>query len=671
MRIKHILFPFAMLALFALPCSALAAANHPFLNAFPTTYEDACGVALRGGLYVSAYYQNAVFTPSAKLSPESESSGPCKIDLDAAGNLYVDNWHSDVVKYSSGELLPEHGTVIDSAESTGLWIEQATGDLYVAHRANVSKYSSAGTLLQTIGTGELEEAYGVAVSEFPETAGEIYVPDAATNTVKIFNSSGTLVNELDGTNTAQGGFTYLKDGEVAVDNNSISPSYGHVFVLDAIGHGLSERPPAVFDEFNSKGAYRGQVTGFTDAEPSGVAIDPNPGATNGDLYITSGNSEGSQVFQYGPTAPAKNLTVLMEGTGHGTVTSSPRGITCGSHCLAEFDEGQSVSLFANPDAHSIFTGWTVTGSEPCPGGEGASCTVLMAKNVEVKATFSEPSQETLTLTANGGGSVTSSPEGISCPSACSEHFAQGRTVTLKATPAAHHRLAGWSGCTVQANPVECKVTMTEAKAVSVSFESIAQLPLSVSLAGTGEGGVTTFPPGISCPGTCSSSYDQGSTIYLMAAPSPGSEFVGFAGGGCSGSATLCAVSMSAAQNITATFGGTAAGPTHAAAIVSLRVISIRTGPTGALLTVKTFETGTLLAFGRGLRPLKRSLSAGTTTVALRLGRTALRRLARRGHLALHLALGFIPASGGTPAAQPLRLRFSHSGADVNRRVRRR
>ena len=101
-------------------------------------------------------------------------------------------------------------------------------------------------------------------------------------------------------------------------------------MLDAIGHGKSEHPEAVLDEFNAAGDYRGQITGFTDAEPSGIAF--QEGTHN--VYVTSGNSEGSAVFVYGPTAPAHTLKVTKTGSGGGTVTSSPAGIDCGKRPAA-------------------------------------------------------------------------------------------------------------------------------------------------------------------------------------------------------------------------------------------------------------------------------------------------------------------------------------------------
>jgi len=668
-RLSLLAAPLLTLVLLAVPASALGAANHPFLTAINGGYEDACGVArFGGGLYVSDYYHNALDLPSGKISPESKGSGPCKIELDAAGDLYVDDWHEKVVKYNSGELLPGTGTVIDSANPTGLAVEGSSGDLFVAHRTYVSKYSSAGTLLQTIGTGDLEEGYGVAVSEYPATAGDIYVPDAATHTVKVFDAAGALIEEMDGAATPQGHFTYFTDGEIALDNIPGSPSYGHVFVLDAIGHGLSTHPAAAVDEFNAEGDYRGQITGFTDAEPSGIAIDP--GSHN--VYITSGNSEGSDVFEYGPTFPARTLKVIKEGTGGGTVTTAPLGIACGSACVAEYDESKSVTLFAFPDAHSVFSGWSVVGSEPCPGT--GSCTASLANDVEVHANFTRAEQKSLTVNISSEGTVKSEPAGISCPTDCAEEFSVNRLVTLTASPVAHHELIGWSGCDSVPSPSECKVTMSQAKVVSVTFAPIPQLSLSVVETGTGQGAVTSYPTGISCPGICSSSFDEGSTVYLMAAPSPGSGFGGFSGGSCEGTATLCAVTMSSASEVRAHFAGAASGPAPTAGARpggSFSLAASRTTAAGALLTVKVPEAGTLLVSGSGLRPAKRGLSAGTSRVRVALGRRARRFLSAHHRLRLRIAIGFLPSGGGAPAATAATLRFrSPAGKAAVRRRKR-
>jgi prepilin-type N-terminal cleavage/methylation domain-containing protein len=76
--------------------------------------------------------------------------------------------------------------------------------------------------------------------------------------------------------------------------------------------------------------------------------------------------------------------------------------------------------------------------------------------------------------------------------------------------------------------------------------------LSVSKAGSGSGTVTSSPTGIACGSTCSYAYWTGTQVTLSAAPDSGSTFTGWSGGGCSGTGT-CAVTMSAADSVTATF----------------------------------------------------------------------------------------------------------------------
>jgi hypothetical protein len=681
-------FPLLALALgFALLAPAAAALGagdvHPFLATINAGYEDACGVAFDGSaMWVSDYNHDRIVGPSETIEAEDPSSGPCKLAFDASGNLYVDNWHHDVVRFGRFKIPAGPAEVIDPAEASGLAVDPATGNLFVAHYTYVSEYQApvqAGdSPIATIGLGELGDAYGLAVSDYPATAGDLYVADAADNRVKVFEdpaaSPTTPVKdkELDGANTPEGRFSYLVDGELAIDNSPESPSYGHLFVLDAVGHGLSDHPEAVLDEFNAAGDYRGQIGGFTDAEPSGIAIEPMTGGTppkGADVFVTSGNTEESLVFQYGPTAPAFSLTAAKSGAGDGTVSAQPAGLVCGSHCAAEYNEEERITLVALPDLQSDFTGWTVKGpgSEPCPGTQ--TCTLLLFGDTEVTANFEPAPLNTLTVGVTGDGTVTSEPAAIDCPGECAEEIAAGRSIVLTANPAPHSRFVGWSGpdCDESTQPT-CEVTMSSAKSLSATFEPIPQPSVTVTLAGTGQGTVTSYPAGISCPRACSAGFDQGSTVYLMAAPSPGSGFAGFAGGGCSGTATLCAVPISSAQNVSATFTGTAAGPAGAgAAAAPLVITSVRIAGYAALVSVKVEEGGTLVASGAGLSPLKRELSAGTSSLRIKLGPRARRRLARHARLHLRLSLGFLPAGGRVPTARSLGLDFHLAPGKAPRR----
>ena len=78
---------------------------------------------------------------------------------------------------------------------------------------------------------------------------------------------------------------------------------------------------------------------------------------------------------------AEQLTVSKSGTGTGTVTSSPAGITCGATCSHSYDSGTMVTLTPAADSGSVFAGW----SGDC-SGTGA-CTVTMDQARSVTAAF--------------------------------------------------------------------------------------------------------------------------------------------------------------------------------------------------------------------------------------------------------------------------------------------
>ncbi len=124
-----------------------------------------------------------------------------------------------------------------------------------------------------------------------------------------------------------------------------------------------------------------------------------------------------------------NLTVSRAGTGSGTVTSSPSGISCGSDCSQTYNYNTSVTLTATPSTGSTFTGW----SGSCTGT--GTCTVSMTAARSVTATFTLNTYAlTVSKAGTGSGTVTSSPSGISCGSDCSQTYNYNTSVTLTATP---------------------------------------------------------------------------------------------------------------------------------------------------------------------------------------------------------------------------------------------
>jgi hypothetical protein len=78
------------------------------------------------------------------------------------------------------------------------------------------------------------------------------------------------------------------------------------------------------------------------------------------------------------------ITAAIDGSGAGTVTSTPLGISCGVECEARFLPGERVTLIATPDASSRFHGW---GEACASSGRTGSCTITAENAATVRATF--------------------------------------------------------------------------------------------------------------------------------------------------------------------------------------------------------------------------------------------------------------------------------------------
>jgi hypothetical protein len=158
------------------------------------------------------------------------------------------------------------------------------------------------------------------------------------------------------------------------------------------------------------------------------------------------------------------LAVTTTGTGSGTVSSNPAGISCGSTCSYEFGGGKSVTLTATPAAGSGLLGW----SGACSGI--GTCTVTMNQARTVTATFVPVETLTVIKAGKGSGTVHSSPAGISCGSTCAYAYPQGSAVTLTGTAGKGSAFSGWSGaCTGKGT---CNVAMSAAQAVYAKFAKL-------------------------------------------------------------------------------------------------------------------------------------------------------------------------------------------------------
>jgi phospholipase C len=79
--------------------------------------------------------------------------------------------------------------------------------------------------------------------------------------------------------------------------------------------------------------------------------------------------------------------------------------------------------------------------------------------------------------------------------------------------------------------------------------------LSVQAAGAGGGTIISNPAGINCGTTCSAAFVSGTQVTLTETATAKSDFAGWTGG-CSGNSPSCTLTLSATQQVTATFNTT-------------------------------------------------------------------------------------------------------------------
>ena len=268
-------------------------------------------------------------------------------------------------------------------------------------------------------------------------------------------------------------------------------------------------------------------------------------SVQGDQCTVSMNADRTVTANF--TDVESVLSVTRTGSGQGSVTSAPGGINCGLDCSELYPYGQEITLTANPASNSNFHFWS-----GCDETNGLTCTFTLNEDRSVFASFS-PIVRTLSVNklGSGAGSVVSDPTGISCGSDCGEAYQIGTEVTLTASAGENSFFDGWSGCDSVAG-LECTVTVNNHQAVSATFLPAQQI-LTVTKAGTANGTVTSNPAGISCPGTCSDNFDEGSTVTLTANPDSVAQLDSWSGCDTTNGNT-CTVDMDTARGVTATFG---------------------------------------------------------------------------------------------------------------------
>jgi PKD repeat protein len=159
------------------------------------------------------------------------------------------------------------------------------------------------------------------------------------------------------------------------------------------------------------------------------------------------------------------LTVQLTGQGTGTVTGA--GIDCPGTCSASASSGSTITIHAQAGASSVFSGW----SGDC-AGQSDNCTLTMSAARTARARFDALFR--LDVSLQGTGRVRSDSL-INCPGVCSETRVDGALITLVAQITTGGNFQGWEGPCAVDDLQNCKVTMTQNRAVKAKFGGVIPL----------------------------------------------------------------------------------------------------------------------------------------------------------------------------------------------------
>lgn len=522
-----------------------------------------------------AYVETLTGTPTGTGGAQKPFEDPRSLAVDDSTN---DLWISDSPDRNKEE------TRIDEFSPSGGFIAQGSGEGGKPGPISNKNNSSDEAIKEW--TAEYWEGISMNSIAFSDAAGNLDIfEDAGENQIWAVEAASAYLSKeffpIPGFFSKKHTGTSAGSGYIAVDNSSTATK-GDVYVAWPVGPEWSggrplyrmegegtegkdqeERRP-VPAPFSYHAAYiTGEIELGTRVEngnndviigtptgpggevqrllPKSVAVDP----ATGNFYVSTGAA--IDVFE----SSGKFVEQITEAGGHPLEGVGALAVDPASDHLLAAVTGPQVDEF------SLSSGKLELLSEPITEANGASLggieslavnssgDLYIAEGSGKKVYELGPYKSTkykleVNESGSGSGEVISESEppeseNIKCPSKCSVETNEGDKVTLTADAAPGSKFKEWSGA-CSGTETTCKVTMTEAKSVTATFETEPRRELRVEVLGTGSGTVTSEDAQIDCHSgsetECSGKYVEGATETLKATADPGSTFAGWSHDSC-------------------------------------------------------------------------------------------------------------------------------------------
>ena len=356
------------------------------------------------------------------------------------------------------------------------------------------------------------QPWGLAIDA---TSGNLFVGDAKGQVVDAFDSTNAFTGQL-----GVGEFLEPYTRSVAVNYAT-----GFVYVAES-------GPEEVFVFKPEGGTYK-----LVQKQKVGsfmyVAVDNSSGPHAGDVYVISGlttiqvfatNGEGKLEGPEELTPPVGGFSLLG-----GSEQSGGLAIDGASGTVYVAEPGHGV--VSEYDASDVLQVQQLTGVETPAGSMEPVSVAINESNGEV---YVVDAAHAVVDEFSSSGEYLGQITGISE----AEHFGTPLGVAVQNA----------------AGPTQGDVYVSDGTGVDIfgpDGSSAPKFALTVEKTGTGDGEVSSAPPGIACGATCSAEFDEGAEVTLTATPEAGSTFAGWSGA-CSGTGE-CTVTMSEATEVKAEF----------------------------------------------------------------------------------------------------------------------